>query len=569
MAKRAVIYIRTSSEQQGEKSSPVEQEADCRLFAEKQGLVVVNVYRDIERYRVKKKWVEPSGVRYDRPGLLAMLRDAADDQFDVILAWREDRLYRGMRAMLLVLETIQQNKIRILLSQEAFDPALAPLKAWLAQVELEHIKERMTMGVKARLKAGKANSGQDRYGYQRVGERIEIVPEEAKWVKQIFAWYIERVPLKTIRKYLIAANAPQKKAMIQRRFQWPIYSIQGILAGAQDYVTGTKIQHREGDRFEIQIEPILDMETYERYLQVRRKPGNRMPSFVRNYALLRGLLYCDCGYRWGGQGAASHSKTVDGHWIKRKEIFGTYVCSNQHDELISSDCPRRITRREADYEVWRQVCNAINHPDLLLDQARIMVTELMTNVDMGHADRERIEKELERLYFDRQRTITQARKGGISEDEMEGRLNELYRLEVELKNELVSIEQSVDKHLLDGWEDKVIQYLEDLKVGIQALPAEPSSDQEWLKTFELKQQIVQLLVKKVTIDIHKQLTVTIHLNLLELLEESMKNGGSGGDSSQWPTGGSSIKTNTPRQGLSFQSMKSHLTVSAIWNGKVT
>ncbi len=118
MGKRAVIYVRTSSEQQGEKNSPVEQEADCRAFAEQQGLVVVNVYRDIERYRVKNKWVEPSGTRYDRPGLLAMLRDAADDQFDIILAWREDRFYRGMRAMLLVLETIQQNKLTIMLAKE-------------------------------------------------------------------------------------------------------------------------------------------------------------------------------------------------------------------------------------------------------------------------------------------------------------------------------------------------------------------------------------------------------------------------------------------------------------------
>jgi hypothetical protein len=237
-----------------------------------------------------------------------------------------------------------------------------------------------------------------------------------------------------------------------------------------------------------------------------------------------------------------------------------------HTEHISPNCPRRIHRRQADREVWRQVCNAINHPDLLLDQARIMIADIMTDANVGHADRERIEKELEYLFFDRQRTITQARKGGISEEEMEIRLNELYRLEVELKSELTSIQQSVDGHLLAGWEEKVIQYLDDLRVGIQTLSADVSNDWEWLESFELKQQIVQLLVEKVMIDVNKQLTVTIHLNLLELLEESMKNGGSGGDTSQWPTGGLSTKTNTHRQGSAFKAMKGYLTVSAIWNG---
>ena len=33
MKNRAVIYVRTSSEHQGEKSSPTEQEADCRKLA--------------------------------------------------------------------------------------------------------------------------------------------------------------------------------------------------------------------------------------------------------------------------------------------------------------------------------------------------------------------------------------------------------------------------------------------------------------------------------------------------------------------------------------------------------
>ena len=58
---------------------------------EEKGLQVVRVYRDVEKYRVGNKLVEPSGSRSNRPGLLAMLKDATRDEFDVILAWREDR----------------------------------------------------------------------------------------------------------------------------------------------------------------------------------------------------------------------------------------------------------------------------------------------------------------------------------------------------------------------------------------------------------------------------------------------------------------------------------------------
>ncbi len=108
MSKLAAIYVRTSSEQQGERVSPGEQERDCRLLAEQHGLTVVGVYRDIERYRARQRMVEPSGKRTDRPGLNAMLDDAAAGRFDTILAWKEDRLYRGLRAMLFVLDVIQE-----------------------------------------------------------------------------------------------------------------------------------------------------------------------------------------------------------------------------------------------------------------------------------------------------------------------------------------------------------------------------------------------------------------------------------------------------------------------------
>lgn len=121
---------------------------------------------------------------------MTMLKDAAKDEFDVILAWREDRLYRGLRSMLMVLEAVQDYKIEILLAKENFDSKIAPVRAWAAQMELDGMKERLGMGVKARLKAGKANTGQDRYGYIRVGENIHVVEEEADWVRKIFDWYI-------------------------------------------------------------------------------------------------------------------------------------------------------------------------------------------------------------------------------------------------------------------------------------------------------------------------------------------------------------------------------------------
>jgi hypothetical protein len=79
--------------------------------------------------------------------------------------------------MLMVLDAVQKHSLNILLAKETFDSQIAPLRAWAAQMELDGMKERMNMGVKARLKSGKANTGQDRYGYMRVGEKIHIVEE--------------------------------------------------------------------------------------------------------------------------------------------------------------------------------------------------------------------------------------------------------------------------------------------------------------------------------------------------------------------------------------------------------
>ena len=161
--KRAAIYVRVSSEKQAkggdgqeEKESPQAQERDCRALAERQGYPVAIIYRDTEKYRVGKKLVEPSGTRADRPGLRAMLADARKGDFEVILAWREDRLYRSYRPMLDVLDCIEETGVDVELAKETFDKRMMGGKVWVAKMELDAKHDRVMMGVAGRLQQGKS-----------------------------------------------------------------------------------------------------------------------------------------------------------------------------------------------------------------------------------------------------------------------------------------------------------------------------------------------------------------------------------------------------------------------------
>jgi hypothetical protein len=128
------------------------------------------------------------------------------------------------------------------------------------------------------------------------------------------------------------------------------------------------------------------------------------------------------------------------------------------------------------------------------------------------------------------------------------------------------MQKRIDERLLMDWETKVIEFLADLKDGIQELSDLSVSEEEWLESFDLKKRVVQLLVERVTIDVKRQLTVTIRLNLMELIEESLKkNDGSSGSSDSWPTSGHPAKSNSHRKPSLFGGQSGYLSVSAFWN----
>ena len=84
-----------------------------------------------------------------------MLASARTGDFDVIIAWREDRLYRSFRPMLDVLDCIDDTGVDIELVKETFDKRIAPVKAWAARMELDAKHDRFMMGYAGRLAQGK------------------------------------------------------------------------------------------------------------------------------------------------------------------------------------------------------------------------------------------------------------------------------------------------------------------------------------------------------------------------------------------------------------------------------
>src|SRR5689334_6110983 len=96
--RRAAIYARVSNDKGGrDKAVSIgEQIADCQKLIAERGDRLIITYIDDEQYRseISGRKVQPSAKRPDRPDWKRMLV-AAGREWDVLYAWRSDRICRG------------------------------------------------------------------------------------------------------------------------------------------------------------------------------------------------------------------------------------------------------------------------------------------------------------------------------------------------------------------------------------------------------------------------------------------------------------------------------------------
>jgi len=504
--KRAAIYIRVSSEKQGEKVSPEAQEADARVLCEQQAYSIIDVYRDTEKYRVGKRLVEPSGTRADRPHFRQMLADADAGRFDVIIAWREDRLYRGVnRAMLEVSERVQNDVIAVELVKEHYDAATAVVKAWAAGVELKAKQDRMQMGVAGRFKRGKDWNSIAPYGYKRIDGIYKVEESEAVWVAKMFHWFGDGITGREIRDRLIGGGAPQR---FGGKHVWSVQSIYHILK-RDFYHSGFITRSWGGEVYQLPLPAIVTSEAAQKVIDRFARWKAYPAGNLRDKVLAAGLVHCKtCGNRM---------IVISGH---KHYIY--YSCTTRNNICRApTGCASTVRAARLDGEIFEKVWKLFSDAVEFEQTVQARIAELQARAAATAVDCSKLESDLNDLALQRQWVITQTRLKKITQADMDTQLATLTWLEASIRYELSQAQLLSDDRI-----SRLIAVAENFRQevtrGSELLALTDRTPEQEQAVFRFKHKIVQGLVTQVDVLPDKSTEVHTEFDLTEVPDPALQ-----------------------------------------------
>jgi site-specific DNA recombinase len=179
---RVAIYLRISADQTGERLGVERQLDACLALAERLGWEVVVIYNDNDYSAFNGK---------DRPDFENMLVAMKRREFDAIICWHTDRLYRSLKDLGRLIETAKAAEVSIKtvnsgdldLSTSA-GRMLATILGSVAVQESEHKGERQKIANMQRAESGQWVSANRPFGYTRSGVPLE---PEASMIRQAAA----------------------------------------------------------------------------------------------------------------------------------------------------------------------------------------------------------------------------------------------------------------------------------------------------------------------------------------------------------------------------------------------
>ena len=242
---RVALYARYSSEHQKE-SSITDQFRNCEARATREGWTVTARYEDRAI----------SGTTTERPGYQRMLAEAKAKQFDILLVDDFSRLSRDSMEAEQTRRRFVHWRVRLIGISDGIDTAdkghkmLSGFKSMMNEQFITDMKDKIARGMQGQALKG-FHCGGRIYGYNlvpelhptktdpygqpdRIGTKLAINPEQAKWVQWIFERYAEGMsPIKIVTE-LNRLKVPAPGAAYKRQYTrtptWSAAALHGDLS---------------------------------------------------------------------------------------------------------------------------------------------------------------------------------------------------------------------------------------------------------------------------------------------------------------------------------------------------
>ena len=478
---RIALYARVSSEQQARGNTVASQLAALRERVAGAGLSVVPEDEFVDEGY--------SGSTLLRPAL-ERLRDAvAAGVIDEVHVLAPDRLARRYAYQVLLVEEFGRAGAEVVFADRpigagAEQDLLLQVQGMIAEYERAKILERGRRGRRHAARSGSVSAlGKLPFGYRYVTKdegggvaRVEVVAEDARWVRLMFAWIgLDRVSLREVSRRLAEAGVPTSTGKARwdattialmlrntayvgravfgrsRRVQAPprLRPLRGHPYPARRPNTRVPVPHE--DWIEIPVPALVDPAVFEaaqaqldenrrRRRELRRRPG----------WLLQGLVVCRrCGYAFYGKMARGR---VGG---RQPAGYGYYRCTgtDAHRFAGQAVCDNRSVRSDRlERAVWDEIRAVLADPERVAEEHRRRLAEAQKSP--GDAEGADLDRRIAALRRGIGRLIDGYAEGLIERDEFEPRVEGMRRrlalVEAERKEMVANAEAERDLTLLVG-----------------------------------------------------------------------------------------------------------------------
>ncbi len=529
--KRAALYIRVSTEEQGDKFGPAYQKDEMLMWA-KYNPIPTSPYITLDKHIYSDIGCSGADDIHLRPALTKLFEDARKGEFDVVLVWKIDRFFRKNELLHRYIRELSEIGIEFVsVTQPALSTSgstgkiLLAVMGSIAEVERDQIIERTAAGKQAAARAGKWVGGKYApYGYD-IGEarQIQVNKREAGVIRQIFEWFTKDghttyeiqqrlnemgIPTKadsSIKLYESKRKGTGKKIPQWRKKNpsnfWGISTIVKILnneAYAGEYYYGKRttkkdpatgkrrqLEHPRENWIALPCPAIVDRVVWQK-AQERLAHNRKFAQKNRLYEyLFSGKVLC-------GQCQSPYVGYMKKKSRKKKIIamYGQYRCRRSSKTKAAEPCRNsHISERSLEERIWSQIHAFLSDPRRFLKdlQEREMqnegVVELRVKQQEIETSLERLQQEQERVRFLFEKGIGYQAPGELESRfaEIDAEHRQLKKQETAVCSRILTREQKRER--LQGAERLATRFQKSLD----------NAD------FQTKKQIIQALVERITI----------------------------------------------------------------------